>query len=64
MVLMNALSGIDGFSLRLWNGVLGIPYDQCLVELAAVKKDMANPKIHSYWPMYVHTALEGKRGSS
>lgn len=38
--------------MRLWSGVLGMEYDQILVDLVDVKKDIANPKIHAYWPMY------------
>lgn len=53
MTLFNMLSGVDGFTLRLWTGVLGISQEQCLIDLATIKKEISKPKIHSYLAMYV-----------
>lgn len=44
---MNMLTGIEGFTLRLWTGVMGISFEEVVVTLAKVKKD---PKI----PRFTH----------
>lgn len=48
---VNFLTGIEGFTLRLWTGVLGMSMDEVLEFLAKVKEDIVNPRIHSYWPV-------------
>lgn len=49
--MINFLTGIEGFTLRLWTGILGMRYEQVMADLVQVKKDIMNPKIHAYWPM-------------
>lgn len=44
--------GVDGFTLRLWNGVLGISYEHRVADLARIEKEISNPKIHTYLAMY------------
>ena len=51
MTMLNFLTGLEGFTLRLWTGVLGMSYDEVQVHLAAVRRDVQNPRIHSYWPV-------------
>lgn len=51
LTMANFLVGLEGFTLRLWTGVLGMSYEEVLVFLAGVRKDVTNPKIHSYWPV-------------
>ncbi|USW48333.1 Putative S-adenosyl-L-methionine-dependent methyltransferase [Septoria linicola] len=52
MTKVNFLSGLEGFTLRLWTGVLGMSQAEVLVFLASVRKDISNSRIHSYWPVY------------
>ncbi|CAK1354630.1 unnamed protein product [Cercospora beticola] len=52
MTKVNFLAGLEGFTLRLWINILGWTREETLVFLSTVRKDIANPKIHSYWPMY------------
>ena len=40
--------GLEGFTLRLFTKVLGWQIEEVQVLLAAVRKDMDNPKIHVY----------------
>lgn len=57
----NSLSGVwghevstmnlTGMSIALFTRGLGWSADEVEVFLAKVRKDMKNPKIHSYWPM-------------
>lgn len=49
MTMVNMLSGLEGFSMRLWTQALGMSKEQVLVDLAMVRKDIVNPKIHTYW---------------
>lgn len=44
-------NGVQGFTLRLWTGVLGMEHDAVLVDLVDVRKDIASSKVHAYWPM-------------
>lgn len=53
LTLVNFLTGIEGFTLRLWTNVLKMEMNDVLDFLVQVKKDIVNPKIHSYWPVYV-----------
>ncbi|KXS96852.1 hypothetical protein AC578_7401 [Pseudocercospora eumusae] len=52
MTRANFLAGIEGFTLRLWTGVLGMTPEEIQVFLARVRRDIVNPRIHSYWPVY------------
>lgn len=49
--LMNMLEGLEGYSLALLTRAHGISNEEVQVFLAQVRKDMKDPKIHSYWPM-------------
>lgn len=60
MCLLNTLIGIEAFTLRLWTGVLGMSYEQVQVDLAAIRKECKDPKIHAYWPMCVLFSDPGK----
>ena len=51
MTMINFLIGLEGFTLRLWTGVLGLSYEEVIAFLTSVRKDVTNPKIHSYWPV-------------
>ena len=48
---INMLTGVEGFTLRLWTGVMGIPLEEVHKAIANVKKDLQNPKIHTYLPV-------------
>ncbi|EME84921.1 uncharacterized protein MYCFIDRAFT_88627 [Pseudocercospora fijiensis CIRAD86] len=52
MTQVNFLAGIEGFTMRLWTGVLGMKPEEVQVFLARVRRDIMNPKVHSYWPIY------------
>lgn len=45
---MQTSEGLEGFTLRLFTKVLGWQIEEVQVLLAAVRKDMKNPKIHVY----------------
>ncbi|KAG0646367.1 putative methyltransferase tdiE [Hyphodiscus hymeniophilus] len=47
----NISAGLQGLSLALFTRGLGWSVDELEVLLADVRKDMKNPRIHSYWPM-------------
>jgi hypothetical protein len=54
----NTLEALAALSLAVFTrplgaGGLGWSTDELEVMLAAVRKDLKNPNIHSYWPMYV-----------
>jgi SAM-dependent methyltransferase len=49
--LANALDGLEAYSLALFTRAHGMSIEEVQVFLADVRKDMKNPKIHSYWPM-------------
>lgn len=51
LTLVNFLSGIEGFTVRLWTGALGMTLEDTTDFLVQVKKDVVNPNIHSYWPV-------------
>ena len=51
MTMMNMLTGLEGFTLRLWCGAFGYTPEKVSEDLLAVRKDIQNPKIHAYWPM-------------
>lgn len=62
MTRANFLAGLEGFTLRLWTGTFGMSVEEVLVFLSCVRKDIENPRIHSYWPVYVrdeHLFLSG-----
>ena len=52
---MNILPGVEGFTLRLWTGVLGVPQEEVMATIEKVKQDLVNPKVHTYLPVYVQT---------
>lgn len=52
MTRLNFLSGLEGFTLRLWTTVLGMEPAEVLVFLAHVRKDILDSSIHCYWPVY------------
>lgn len=43
--------GLEGFTLRLFSGVLGMSREDIEVLLAGVRKDMVDPNMHTYWPV-------------
>ncbi|KAL2758065.1 hypothetical protein ACRALDRAFT_2100061, partial [Sodiomyces alcalophilus JCM 7366] len=49
----NMLSGISGFSMSLFTQVLGRKPEEVEVSLVDVRKDIANPYIHTYAKIYV-----------
>ncbi|RYC91266.1 hypothetical protein BFJ63_vAg5854 [Fusarium oxysporum f. sp. narcissi] len=51
--LENISSGLDGISSALFTRVLGWSKPQLDVFLIDVRKDLKNPSIHAYWPIYV-----------
>lgn len=51
LTMINFLVGLEGFTLRLWTGVLGMQVDEVHEFLDKVRADIQSPKIHSYWPV-------------
>ncbi|UNI20613.1 hypothetical protein JDV02_006683 [Purpureocillium takamizusanense] len=49
----NILSGLSGFSYRLFNCVYGRSPAEIEVSLVDVRQDVSNPQIHAYMPFYV-----------
>jgi hypothetical protein len=47
----NIAYGADGLSAALFTRALGWSKLELDVFLAKVRRDMANPTIHAYWPM-------------
>ncbi|KIW00641.1 uncharacterized protein PV09_07834 [Verruconis gallopava] len=50
--LVNMLDGLEGYSMALLTRAHGMSPEEVQVFLSDVRKDMKNPKIHSYWPIY------------
>jgi len=55
-VYQNALDALSALSLAVFTrpeaeGGLGWRLEELEVLLAAVRKDLKNPRIHAYWPM-------------
>lgn len=50
---MNMITGMEGFTLRLWTGVLGMPAEEVQRTLTQVVKDLQDPKLHAYLHVYV-----------
>ena len=48
----NVLIGLEGFSLALFTRVLGWSTEEVQLFLVDVRRDMGNPNIHWYVPMY------------
>jgi len=48
---VNVEDGLQGFTIALFTRVLGWTEPEVEVFLVEVRKDMANRKIHAYWPM-------------
>ena len=53
----NISSGLEGLSAAVYTRVLGWTKPELDVFLAKVRKDMKDPRIHAYWPMYVQTSV-------
>ncbi|CAG9947092.1 unnamed protein product [Clonostachys rosea f. rosea IK726] len=51
--LENISSGLDAISSALFTRVLGWTKPELDVFLVQVRKDIKNPAIHAYWPIYV-----------
>ncbi|RBQ68785.1 hypothetical protein FVER53590_08724 [Fusarium verticillioides] len=51
--LENISGGLDAISSALFTRVLGWSKPQLDVFLTDVRKDLKNPSIHAYWPIYV-----------
>ncbi|KAL4780078.1 S-adenosyl-L-methionine-dependent methyltransferase [Aspergillus varians] len=51
--MVNTLDGLHGFAARLCTQILGMTTEELEVLLAASRKDIANPRIHSYWSIVV-----------
>ncbi|KAK4089839.1 TAM domain-containingmethyltransferase [Purpureocillium lilacinum] len=49
----NLLTGLSGFSYRLFNSVYGRSPAEIEVSLVDVRQDISNPKIHAFMPVYV-----------
>lgn len=49
--LINTLDGLHGFTVRPFTAVLGMSVEEVELLLMNVRKDIANRRIHSYWPM-------------
>lgn len=47
------LDGLEGFTFRLFMGVLGWSREEVETFLTSVRKDMENKKIHTYMKMSV-----------
>lgn len=45
------MSNLSGMTTALYTRGLGWSPEEVEVFLADVRKDMKNPRIHSYWPM-------------
>ena len=43
------LDGLEGFTWRLFMGVLGWSKEEIEILLAGVRRDMQDKKIHTYW---------------
>ncbi|KAJ9615091.1 hypothetical protein H2200_001165 [Cladophialophora chaetospira] len=52
LCLINFLTGLEGFTLRLWTGVLKMSFEAVQVFLAGVRKDVQSHRIHAYWPVF------------
>ncbi|KAF4454183.1 hypothetical protein F53441_3183 [Fusarium austroafricanum] len=51
--LENITSGLEAISIALFTRVLGWSKTELDVFLVDVRKDLKNPSIHAYWPIYV-----------
>ncbi|PKS12616.1 hypothetical protein jhhlp_000824 [Lomentospora prolificans] len=49
----NIAGGLEGLSLAHFTRGLGWTSEQTLAFCASVRKDLKDPKIHAYWPIYV-----------
>ncbi|KAF7846114.1 hypothetical protein BT93_L5227 [Corymbia citriodora subsp. variegata] len=49
--LINMLEGLEAFTNRPFNRVLGMPMDEIELLLVDVRKDLQSKRIHSYWPV-------------
>ena len=48
----NMSPGLDGLSMMLFTKVLGWSEQEVQVLVALARKDMADRRIHAYWPAY------------
>lgn len=51
--LVNMLDGLEGFTNRLFTGVLGWSMEEVQAFLVGVRKDLQNRSIHCYWKWHV-----------
>ncbi|KAF2758956.1 putative methyltransferase [Pseudovirgaria hyperparasitica] len=51
--MINTLDGLHGFSARLCTQVLGMSPEELELLLMGCRKEIQNPRIHAYWPIYV-----------
>lgn len=51
--LANIGGGLEGLSMALLTRGCGWSKDEVLAFLTQVRKDLRDPRIHAYWPMYV-----------
>ncbi|KAH6874267.1 S-adenosyl-L-methionine-dependent methyltransferase [Thelonectria olida] len=51
--LENVMPSLEGFSMALFTRVLGWSRQEVEVFLVKVRKELKDPKIHGYWPIYV-----------
>ncbi|KAH6871398.1 S-adenosyl-L-methionine-dependent methyltransferase [Thelonectria olida] len=54
--LENVMPSLEGFSMALFTRVLGWPRLDVEVFLDSVRKELIDPEIHAYWPIYVVSA--------
>jgi len=51
--LANIGGGLEGICMGLMTRGLGLSREEVIAYTAAARKDLRNPRIHAYWPMYV-----------
>lgn len=56
--LENMAPALEGFSMALFTRVLGWSKEEVQTFLIDVRKELKDPKIHAYWPMYVPTVQD------
>ena len=49
----STVNNLSGLSVALFTRILGWSKAELEVFLVEVRKDMKNPRIHAYWPLYV-----------
>lgn len=51
--MVNTLDGLHGFAARLCTQVLGMSAEELELLLMESRRDIQNPRVHAYWPIYV-----------